>query len=212
MIRNIVFDVGYVLLDYTWKEMFNGKYGPETAQTLGRSLFGGGIPAGERGIWDRYDNGLISEEEVRNTCFLRHPEYREVLEWFFDNPCSWCSVRHDMADLIAPLKEKGYRVYLLSNYPEPLWKQHVRSREFYPLLDGETVSWAEHFGKPEPQFYQTLLMRYGLKAEECLFLDDRAENTQAAEALGFQTITLDSKEAREEAVKYLRSLQQVVPR
>ena len=115
-----------------------------------------------------------------------------------------------MADLIKPLKEKGYRVYLLSNYPKTLWKQHVCTRDFYPLLDGETVSWKEHFGKPDEKFFGILLERYGLKAEECLFLDDRADNTQAAEALGFHTITLDSPKAREEAAKYLTELPRIL--
>jgi len=206
MLRNIVFDVGYVLLDYTWKEEFNRRYDPETAEILRRSLFGGGIPAGERGMWDLYDNGLVTDEEVRSTCFSRLPEYREALEWFFGDVSAWCRVRADMADQIPPLKEKGYRIYLLSNYPETLWKLHVQSREFYPLLDGETVSWAEHFGKPEERFYRTLLDRYDLKAEECLFLDDRAENTAAAEKLGFHTITLDNPPAREEAAAYLANL------
>ena len=206
MIRNIVFDVGYVLLDYTWKKTFTERYGEDVADLLGRSLFGGGIPVGERGMWDRYDNGRVTDEEIRSACFSRHPDHRDILEWFFGNPLSWCVVRHDLADLIVPLKVKGYRVYLLSNYPETLWKMHVRSRDFYPLIDGETVSWAEHFGKPDERFYQTLLTRYCLNAEECLFLDDRTENTQIAEALGFQTITLDSPESREDAVRYLTEL------
>ena len=111
-----------------------------------------------------------------------------------------------MADLILPLKEKGYRVYLLSNYPELLWKQHVCRQDFYPLLDGEVVSWQEHYGKPEERFFRRLLEKYDLKAEECIFLDDRADNTQAAEETGFHTITLNSPGKREEAVRYLTAL------
>lgn len=206
MIRNIVFDVGYVLLDYTWRDQFRKWYDEEGVARLSRTLFGGGIPAGERGMWDKYDFGLVTDEEVRSACIGRLPKDREALEWFFDNSAGWCVLRHDMADRIRPLKEKGYRVYLLSNYPKTLWEQHICSRDFYPLLDGETVSWAEHFGKPEERFYRILLERYDLKAEECLFLDDRRENTEAAEALGFRTFTLDSEDSRREAAEYLDAL------
>ena len=173
---------------------------------LARTLFGEGVPDSERGMWIRYDNNLISDEEIRSTCMAHLPDDRMALEWFFDNSDSWSVVLHDMADLIRPLKEKGYRVYLLSNYPKTLWEQHVCTRDFYSLVDGETVSWKEHFGKPEERFFRVLLERCGLKADECLFLDDRSDNTQAAKALGFQTITLDSPKAREEAVKLLTQL------
>ena len=206
MIRNIVFDVGYVLLNYTWKDKFREWYDEEGVARLARTLFGEGVPDSERGLWIRYDNDLITDEEIRSTCLARLPDDRKALEWFFDNTDSWSVVLHDMADLIKPLKEKGYRVYLLSNYPKTLWMHHVCRRDFYPLLDGETVSWQEHFGKPDEKFFRILLDRYDLKPEECLFLDDRADNTQAAEALGLHTITLDSPKAREEAVKYLTDL------
>ncbi|MBQ4176508.1 MAG: HAD family phosphatase [Lachnospiraceae bacterium] len=206
MVRNIIFDVGYVLIDYSWKDKFREWYDEEGVARLARTLFGEGIPDSERGLWIRYDNGLISDEEIRETCLRHLPDDRMALEWFFDNTANWCSVLHDMADLIRPLKEKGYSVYLLSNYPELLWKQHVCRQDFYPLLDGEVVSWQEHYGKPEERFFRRLLEKYDLKAEECIFLDDRADNTQAAEEIGFHTITLNSPGKREEAVRYLTAL------
>ena len=107
MVRNIIFDVGYVLIDYSWKDKFREWYDEEGVARLARTLFGEGIPDSERGLWIRYDNGLISDEEIRETCLRHLPDDRMALEWFFDNTANWCLVLHDMADLILPLKEKG---------------------------------------------------------------------------------------------------------
>ena len=44
--------------------------------------------------------------------------------------------------------------------------------------------------KPDPAIYQLLLDRYGLNANECLFVDDMAVNTAAAEKVGYHVLTL----------------------
>ena len=202
MIRNVIFDVGYVLIGYSWKEQFlRFEYSAEEVARLAGAMFGEGVPDGARPLWEKYDCGEVTDEEIRSECLARYPGYRRALEWFFDNPSDWAEVLPDMADLIPLLKEKGYRVYLLSNYPDRLWACHVTGQPFYRWTDGETVSYAEHCQKPEERFFRILLERYGLRPEECLFLDDRAGNTRQAEALGIRTITLDSPAARREAAK-----------
>jgi putative hydrolase of the HAD superfamily len=210
MIRNIIFDVGYVLIGYSWKEQFlRFGYSAKALARLAQAMFGEGVRDGSRLLWEKYDCGEISDGEIRAECLARYPEDRQALEWFFDNPSDWAVLLSDMADLIPLLKEKGYRVYLLSNYPERLWKCHVTVQPFYSRTDGETVSYAEHCQKPEKRFFQILLDRYGLRPEECLFLDDRADNTHQAEALGIEAITLDSPAARIAAADRLLKMEAV---
>ena len=60
-----------------------------------------------------------------------------------------------------------------------------------------------HLAKPDPASYQTLLDRYGLKAEECVFLDDTVRNVEAAQALGIAGIVVTSQE---QAKKELETL------
>ncbi len=207
MIRNIIFDVGYVLVDYTWKYKFKELgYNDEGVKRLAAGIFGGGVQGEALALWHRYDNGEVSDAEVRADILRRFPDDGAALTWFFDNAGDWCTVRHDLADRLKTLKEKGYGVFLLSNYPDRLWQIHVAARPFHTFVDGEVISYAEHTGKPEPCFYQCLLSRYRLKAEECLFLDDRAENTYAAEAFGIQTLTLDSEAARQHAIEVIDAL------
>ena len=65
------------------------------------------------------------------------------------------------------------------------------------------MSYTVHLAKPDPAIYQTLLDRYGLKAEECVFLDDTVRNVEAAQALGIAGIVVTSQE---QAKKELENL------
>ena len=51
-----------------------------------------------------------------------------------------------------------------------------------------SVSGFEKITKPDPRLFGILLDRYGLKAEESLFIDDTAANIDTANALGFKTV------------------------
>lgn len=70
-------------------------------------------------------------------------------------------------------------------------------------MDGGIMSYTVHLAKPDPAIYQTLLDRYGLKAEECVFLDDTVRNVEAAQALGIVGIVVTSQE---QAKKELETL------
>ena len=65
------------------------------------------------------------------------------------------------------------------------------------------MSYTVHLAKPDPAIYQTLLDRYGLKAEECVFLDDTVRHVEAAQALGIAGIVVTSQE---QAKKELETL------
>ncbi len=206
MIRNIIFDVGYVLFEYRWKEYFmEFGYDRAGAVLLGEKIFG--EHNGER-YWEKYDFGLVSDEEAREHYLTTYPEDRESIAWYFDNQTEWCVETEDLVPLIPLLKNKGYRIYLLTNYPTTMLNNHLEAASFWKngLVDGKVVSGEEKMGKPDPAFFRILLDRYGLTAEECLFLDDRKDNTDAAKALGFTVCTLDSPEARREAVQHLKEL------
>jgi 2-haloacid dehalogenase len=64
--------------------------------------------------------------------------------------------------------------------------------DFLNWFDGVVVSGAEKMRKPNPAFYQLLLDRYNVKAEEALFIDDNLRNILAAEKLGINSIHFSS--------------------
>ena len=62
------------------------------------------------------------------------------------------------------------------------------------MLDGGVISYQIHAIKPDHEIYETLLKRYGLKPEECVFLDDRLENVEGGKRAGMEAVQITSRE------------------
>jgi putative hydrolase of the HAD superfamily len=106
------------------------------------------------------------------------------------------------------LKEKGLKIYLLSNYPKSIFALHEERGKFTFIdkIDGRVVSGFEGMVKPDAEIYKLLMDRYGLKAEECVFIDDRPENIEAAKALGMEGIVFESYEQASEELEKIADL------
>ena len=88
-------------------------------------------------------------------------------------------------DTAEAIQKGGIPPLWPDNWPAETFHYALERFDFLQLLDGIVVSGIGKVKKPDPRFYQILLSRYGLKADECLFLDDREENLAAAQKLGF---------------------------
>ena len=95
---------------------------------------------------------------------------------------------------IRSLKERGYHVYLLSNYPRDIFTLHAGngSFPFLDYVDGKVVSGFVQMIKPDADIYKCLMDKYTLKPEECIFIDDREENIQGAINVGMQGIVFQN--------------------
>ena len=180
--KNIIFDVGDVLLDYRWQQMLLD-YGLDDSEAyrVGRELFDD-----PDGLWHEFDLGVKSQEEIIQEFEQKHPKDAEVIRWFISHGEYMHVARPAIWKLVHQLKEAGYHLYILSNYPEILFKKHTQYADFMDDMEGMVVSYMLHVGKPERIVYQTLCDRYGLNKEECLFFDDRAENVQGAIDFGMR--------------------------
>lgn len=129
-------------------------------------------------------------------CAKDKPEHLDILIQYRDRWIETVSGPiQPIVDLKAALREKGYRVYALSNYGT---ENMAWSQKAYPFLldfDGRVIS--GHIGmiKPEPEIYSHVIDRFDLVPEETLFIDDKNYNTAAAEAFGFQTHVFTGSEA-----------------
>lgn len=198
--KNIIFDVGNILLGYRWKEMLlEHGLDEERAKRIGRGIF-------DSPHWAEFDAGQISMKELADAFSEEHPDLEEDARWFLGHAELMRVERPEVWELVKKLKEKGYHIYLLSNYSEELFTIHTKGTPFMELIDGAVVSYQIHELKPEPPIYEYLLEKYRLKREECLFFDDRPENTEAARKLGIAAVTIrgGSEELlKEEIVKLL---------
>ena len=104
---------------------------------------------------------------------------------------------------LQELKAKGYHVYYLSNFSHKAEVECADALNFLPEMEGGILSYKEHLIKPEPEIYQLLLKRYGLKAEESVFLDDTLKNVEAAEEQGIHGIHFLTKEQAEKELRKL---------
>lgn len=179
MIRNIVFDMGNVLIRWV-PETFMERMGvPEADRPLLMEEVFGSVE------WVQLDRGTISFEAGLSSMCSRLPQRLHsaaralTLNWWRDHLLPM----EGMAGLIRELKGMGYGIYLLSNAKEdlPAYFDRIPGSECF---DGKIVSADWKLLKPQPEIYQVLLREYGLKAEECFFTDDLSINIEAAVLVG----------------------------
>lgn len=186
MIKNVIFDMGNVLI-YFLPELYIEQLGvkEEDSGILLREVF-------RRVEWVRLDHGTITEAEaVESICRRVPPRLHKAVE---DLVFRWwarpLSPVPGMKELLAELKEKGFKLYLLSNASIQQCKYHDRipGAEY---LDGRIVSAEHKLIKPQKEIYRLLLETYGLQAEECLFIDDSPLNVEGAYCAGIRGIVFD---------------------
>lgn len=196
MIRNIVFDIGNVLTDFRWKDFLRDKGFDE--QMIGRIA----RASIENPFWQEYDRGELDSEQLMQEFVKLDPEIEDELHKAYDDIHGIVTPRDYAIPWVQELKNKGYGVYYLSNFSYKAYFECADSLAFIPYTDGGILSFQDRVVKPESDIYMLLLNRYGLKAEECVFLDDMAVNIEAAKALGFYGIVFQSKEqAQQELTK-----------
>ena len=183
---NIIFDIGSVLIGYRWRDMcLEEGWDEEKAEKIGGGFF-------DSPLWPDFDAGLVMTEDLIMSVAERYPELEEDARWFIGSGKKMVVERPKIWALMRELKEKGYGIYVLSNYSEELFTLHTEGLPFWELVDGGVISYQIHQIKPNPPIYRYLMEKYQLKPEECLFFDDRAENTEGARKLKMQAVTVEN--------------------
>lgn len=186
MIKNIIFDLGNVLIDFRWAEFLHEKgFEGEVFERIAKASVLGKY-------WGEFDRSEWSDEEVIDAFVSSEPELADEIHYAFDDVQGIVSMRDYTVGCIKALKEKGYGVYYLSNYSRKVHVQCKHTLDFLELMDGGILSYQDKVIKPEPEIYELLLKRYGLIAEECVFLDDTPVNVDAAVKLGFNGIRFEN--------------------
>ncbi|MEA4929533.1 MAG: HAD family phosphatase [Candidatus Limiplasma sp.] len=187
MIRNIVFDMGMVLMNYNPLGACRAVTADEaTARRVNEALF-------SNPEWPRMDEGTIEKEGMVKLAMeqLAEPALEPVLTRLLDEmPYNVLTPIPGMAAVVDWTLDAGFQVYLLSNAG---WDVS-RNRHIIPRIErfhGVMISVEEGLIKPNAAIYQRLTDRYGLKPEECLFIDDNPANIEAARRLGWQGIVFD---------------------
>ena len=189
MIKNVIFDVGMVLINFRYREyMEDLGFSKEQQEIFCEKII-------ENKLWGDLDLGVRKTEDIIREMKDRVTEYPAEADAFFDRISDIVETFPYALPWIREIKQKGYRVYLLSNYPKELFALHAKEKfTFADAVDGRIVSGYVKMVKPDPEIYKLLCMTYDLQPEECVFLDDREDNLNSAEALGFHTIRFQNYE------------------
>lgn len=197
MITTIIFDIGNVLADFTWKEHYESfGYDDAMLERIAKATVGN--PA-----WNEYDRGAMILEDVMQAFVDADPEIEQDIRKVLYNVKTMVR-RNDYAiPWIQELKRRGYRLLYLSNFSEKAETECAYALDFIPYLDGGILSYQEKVVKPMPEIYERLIKRYNLVPEECVFLDDTPANLIGAEKFGIHTIHFQSQA---QAIEELRKL------
>ena len=179
MIKNIVFDMGNVLIEYNPDEIMK-KY-KIVDQTEKEQVLKVVFNSVE---WVQTDRGTISDDEAlvkfkRGLPENIHTRLEEMFKYWHENR----PIIEGMSDIIKSLKDNGYKLYLLSNASQ----RYHEIRKYLPeidLFEGEFVSSDWHINKPDLQIFKTFCTYHGVAPRECFFIDDSPANIEAAMYMG----------------------------
>ena len=190
MIRNVVFDMGGVLIAWD-PDRIVARLGlsEEDSRLLRREVF-------QSVEWVCLDRGSLSEQQALESMGRRLPErlHKAALRCIFWWKDELWPVP-GMAELIAELDSLGYGIYLLSNATSALHGYFCRipgSEHFR----GHIVSADWKLLKPQHEIYEKLLSAYQLDPAECLFLDDYPPNIEGARCCGMEGLVFYQDMAR----------------
>ena len=194
MMKTLIFDFGGVLVDWNPHYLLDGYFGSrEKADWFIRNIC--------TMQWnEEMDAGKPIRVGVAERCAL-YPEYAKDIAVYYDR---WIEMMggqiEGMYDLLKELRQRGFRLYGLTNWASETFCQVRHRYPIFDLLEGMVVSGEEHCIKPDPRIFHILLDRYRLDPADCIFIDDRLSNVQGAEAVGIQGIQFTSAKALREAL------------
>lgn len=199
-VKNIIFDIGNVLVDFRYMDYMRNDLGfPEEIV----NFFGEKIVLSKE--WLLMDEGARTEEENCKRWKEQYPDKAKYFDRFFKDARELVRTYPDSVNWIKSYKDRGYGIYLLTNYPEMLFNLHRQETfTFMNLVDGYICSAEVKQVKPNPEIYRTLFDKYQLNASECVFVDDNRKNIDGAEQVGMHGILAEKRaEARDELEGFL---------
>ncbi|MFW5998868.1 MAG: HAD family hydrolase [bacterium] len=188
MIKNIVFDIGQVLLTFEPENYLN-KYieDRDKINSLAQITF-------RSKKWLKLDRGEWDIEEAVDYFIKHHPEYAEIIKKAVESWTDMLNPIEDTIEILKYVKNRGYNTYILSNFPEQGFRQIYSHFSFWDYLDGIIISAQEGYIKPEKELYEILLNRFELKPEATLFIDDSKKNIEGARKAGMKGIVFTNSE------------------
>lgn len=182
--NTIVFDLGGVLIDWNSEYVFLKEFrgGREKMNWFFENIC--------TSTWNEQQDAGCSLEQVTLERIALFPEHERLIRMYYGE---WEQMLgYELTGTVEILKKlhqsPDYTIYALTNWSRETFPVARQKFDFLSWFEGIVVSGDEKLVKPDPEIYKLLLDRYDLDAKNCVFIDDRADNVQAAVDLGFKGI------------------------
>ena len=170
MIKNIIFDLGNVIINYNQDKIINNFTIDENEKIfIKEEIF-------KSPEWKLLDLGQITNnaaiEEIQKRNDIKYNKLINIFlhEWYKTQP-----INKDIVEIAKKLKERNYNIYVLSNMAKETY-EYFKNIDFFKVCNGIVISSHENVKKPDERIFNILLTRYKLNPKECLFIDDDDTN------------------------------------
>ena len=197
-IRNVVFDVGGVLLQWDPPAII-AKFAPDPAQQalIRREIF-------EHPEWHEFDRGTIDVNRAATQFGARAGLTPDQMRALLQTANESLHPIAGSVQLVEDLVAAGVHLYVLSNMPVSTYEYLTRKHAFFGHFRELVISGAILMIKPEPAIYKHLVEKTGIVPAESVFLDDLLKNVIAARECGLHAIQFKGPDAaRAELRTYL---------
>lgn len=178
MIRNLIFDLGQVLLSYDPRKYLEKQHtDPIKRELLFKAVFGSQS-------WLDLDQGIIDEAEAFQRMSAVLPSSPEDIQALLDHWDEMLVPIEETIGLLQRLKRQNYGLFLLSNFHRRAYDRVYHRYSFFKLFDGIIISSHVKLLKPGTAIFNRLLQEYSLSADTCLFIDDTPANVAGAQSVG----------------------------
>lgn len=180
MVKNVVFDLGGVLVDWNPRYLYRNVFKSEDEM----EYFLQHVCSPE---WNaRLDAGLPFEQAIEERC-QAYPHYTREIRLYWDR---WPEMlRGEISSVVEVFRQfqdmGGFKIYALSNWSSQTFPVAQEKFAFLSEFDGLILSGNEGLIKPDPKIFDLVLDRYELMAADCLFIDDNLDNVTTALDMGF---------------------------
>ena len=197
-IKNIIFDLGGVLIDWNPHYMYK-KIIPDDIQ---RNWFIDNICTLD---WNEQQDGGRKIKDAVEELLAKYPDQKNNIEAYYTRRSEMLNGPIEgTVEIFKQIKDKNiFKIYALTNWSAETFPRALQLFNFLHWFDGRVVSGEENTRKPHKEIYDIILTRYNLLPNETVFIDDNLRNIKAADELGITSIHFTSPESLMDELKKL---------
>jgi putative hydrolase of the HAD superfamily len=183
VIKNVIFDVGNVFVQWSPKEIVERCFDlPKASDENSRraeALF-------QNPLWKSLNRGELTQREAEQAYQAQFGLSAEQTTMLFFHIMDHQELIDGTEEIAHRLRKAGYRVFALTDNVLEI-VAHLQSRhQFWTLFEGAVVSAELGMLKPDPAIFRHAIEKFKLLAEETVFFDDIKANVDGASSIGMK--------------------------